>query len=221
MAVYLITLQMIFLLKKKYLISTLLLFASYFIHNSCLLFVFLIPVMLLMIYKVRSPKLIVLILLVSSLVSLFPFEDKIKDLIYLSPEYRHYVESDYLSDMSLKGKITKLVYVPIYIYALLSVYKSGKLNAYESNLFLLGMYSFIFKTLFLVTSVTNRLGFYFLILSILPLYFLLKYLNRQKSKTIFITIVYLFLFQYLLKVILLPVGEYKYDSYYTQWFFYY
>lgn len=216
MAVYLITLQMIFLLKKNYLISTLLLFASYFIHNSCLLFVFLIPVMLLMIYKVRSPKLIILILLVSSLVSLFSFEDKIKDLIYLSPEYRHYVESDYLSDMSLKGKITKLIFVPIYVYAILTVYKSNQLNEYESKLFLLGIYSFIFRTLFLVTSVTNRLGYYFLILSIFPLFFLLRYLKVEQRKRIFIIISYFFILQYLVKVLLFPVGEYSYDSYYIE-----
>ena len=217
MAVYLITLMIILLLRKRFFISALLLIASYYLHNSALLLVLFIPFLLIMTNKVRNTKLILSLLLIASVISLFSFEEKVKEFLYLFSEYQHYAESDYLKDISFKGKVTKLIFVPIYIYALLSVYKSGKLNNYESNLFLVGIYSYIIKTLFLVTSLTNRLGFYFLILSILPLFFLLKHLMYKRTASIFTILLYVFLFQYLVKVVLFPVGEYSYASCYFQW----
>lgn len=217
--VYIITLMMITIFRGQYKLSIILIVISYYIHNSALLFVLIVPVLLVLVNKVRSDKIIIYILLVSSFISLFSFENKIKDILYLFPDYQHYAESEYLKDISVKGKITKLAYMPIYIYAVKTVYVLRKLNKYDMNLFLLGIYSLTFQNLCLATSVTNRLGTYFRILSILPLFYLLRYLKKENKKVILILVLYFLVAQYLTKVIVFPVGEYSYDSYFTHYLY--
>lgn len=138
----------------------------------------------------------------------------VRELTLLLPNYSHYAESEYLAEVPFLGKITKVFLLPIYLYSLV-VLKSNFLSTREYRLFVVGIIAYSLKNICLVSSVTNRIGFYFMLLSIFPIYYLLRYLQKtRQTKKVYLVYCILIL-SYCVKVLLFPKGEYSYNSIYN------
>ena len=155
-----------------------------------------------------------LLLILSSVFIFLPVENLVRELTLLLPNYSHYAESEYLAEVPFLGKITKVFLLPIYLYSLV-VLKSNFLSTREYRLFVVGIIAYSLKNICLVSSVTNRIGFYFMLLSIFPIYYLLRYLQKtRQTKKVYLVYCILIL-SYCVKVLLFPKGEYSYNSIYN------
>lgn len=213
-AVYFVTLSFIeFIFKRRFVSFCLALIALGFHASVIALFPF-----YLFIGKLSfSPSVAKLLVLVTSVLSFCSFDDIIISVASLFPQYEHYVESGYFQkEISILNKLTKIVYLPIY-YCSISTLKMNKLNGMEFKLFHLGLLAYFLKNLSLVSILSTRFSYYFLILSIFPIFYYLRALEEKKSKFYVLMCIYILLL-YLLKVLLFPSGEYKYNSIFSTYF---
>lgn len=212
-AVYFVTLSILYLIDKRWKEFVLLIVIAFTFHNSVLLFILLLPSFFL-IWKQYKSSTYLLLLILSSVFIFLPVENLVRELTLLLPNYSHYAESEYLAEVPFLGKITKVFLLPIYLYSLV-VLKSNFLSTREYRLFVVGIIAYSLKNICLVSSVTNRIGFYFMLLSIFPIYYLLRYLQKtRQTKKVYLVYCILIL-SYCVKVLLFPKGEYSYNSIYN------
>lgn len=212
-AVYFVTLSIMYLVDKRWKGFVFFILIAFAFHNSVLLFVLLLPLFW-VIWQQYSPVLYLLVLVLSSFLAFLPIENLIREFSTYFPDYSHYAESDYLSEISFLGKITKVCMLPIYVYSLV-VLKSNFLSPRGYRLFIVGIMAYSLKNICLVSSVTNRVGFYFMLLSVFPVYYLIQYLQQTRQTRKVYLIYYVLVLFYCVKVILFPKGEYGYDSIYN------
>lgn len=218
-AVFFVSLSALYYYKRRFTLFIILFVMGVLMHKSAIM---VLPILFL-IDKVRfSWSTLYYIVIFSAFVSLISFDeafDKFLSLIgglkYLDDYTRYSDGSDYVQDISLLNKITKLVYLPFYLY-IIKLYNrkknSYKLSSYELSLFYLGVFSYIFRNVLLISSVTNRLGLFFTLLSIIPLYFLINELIVSKKRISTLIVIIVFSIFYLLKIIVFPVEVYDYKS---------
>lgn len=203
----------LYLIDKRWKEFVLLIVIAFTFHNSVLLFILLLPSFFL-IWKQYKSSTYLLLLILSSVFIFLPVENLVRELTLLLPNYSHYAESEYLAEVPFLGKITKVFLLPIYLYSLV-VLKSNFLSTREYRLFVVGIIAYSLKNICLVSSVTNRIGFYFMLLSIFPIYYLLRYLQKtRQTKKVYLVYCILIL-SYCVKVLLFPKGEYSYNSIYN------
>lgn len=175
------------------------------IHRSLLYFL---PLVILekILIKINLKKLKIL-LAISVLINFLPLIPIIKKLLVLIPRYSHYVDSIYLAEIPLILKFTKFIYLPIY-------WRSFNLelkNENENRLFKIGMLFNVLRTICLVSTITNRIGEYFISLTLIPLYYYFSDLKKDKKiKLVFIIFI---ISIFMLKVLFFPKAEYRYKSY--------
>ena len=148
--------------------------------------------------------------------SLLGISDLIMDAVfdYLPPYYSAYVDGEL--DISLEGfkRITKFLFVPFYLLAAL-FFSKNELSAKDSFLFSIGIIAYSCRLFFLDNFMLNRIGYYFLLLSILPLYVYMKHLYMcYKGRMWCYCMAAVFLLFYFLKTVLFAEGEYDYQSIY-------
>lgn len=162
--------------------------------------------------KISFPSTLAKVLIISAaVISLKSFDDFIADAI-LFTQYDYYAETEYFQqDISLLNKLTKLAYLPIYLLSM-SVIKQKKIEGVEMRLFQFGLLAYLIKTIAIVSTVTNRFGYYFFILSMLPIFYYLRSLYKERKLILFWTICAYILLMYAVKVVLFPTREYLYDS---------
>lgn len=148
--------------------------------------------------------------------SLLGISDLIMDSVvdYLPRYYSAYVGGEF--DTSIEGfkRITKFLFVPFYILAVLFCSKR-ELTPKDSFLFSIGIIAYPCRLFFLDNLILARIGYYFLLLSILPLYVYMKYLYMyNKGRMWCYCMAAVFLLFYFLKTVLFAEGEYDYHSIY-------
>ena len=138
-------------------------------------------------------------------------EEWLYSFIAITNLYDSYLDSDYVQEVSLFNKLTKLMYTPV---VLCSIYKFKKydLNFDEKSIFVIGVYSYAIFMACLSNTLTNRFGMYFTILSCIPF---LIYLYKKKtlaSYLLYLLLCFFILLVYALKVTRFSTGEYAFDS---------
>lgn len=132
---------------------------------------------------------------------------------YLPDSYAWHIISG-LSTHTLLQRITKYIFIPIYLLAI-SSYRRYKMTPLNKTLFHFGALSFSLRLLLINIGVVSRLFDSFLLFSIFPLHTYMGYLFANKKYTfLFISISSALLLFYFLKTIVFPVGEYLYQSIY-------
>lgn len=140
----------------------------------------------------------------------------VSHLTFLIPvHYQHYIGGVFDTSYSFSSLVTKLIFIPFYFYSL-SLLKSKRLNKHDLFLFTLGLIGYSIRIMFLSNFIFNRIGNIFLLVSMLPLYFLLRDLFLEKKYTQFCLICLFFISFYLSKVLLFPAQEYLYNSIYLK-----
>ena len=163
-----------------------------------------------MLRKRITLNILIIGLFISIFINFYKFFPKFFIRKYL-PRYSHYVEKDYFSIISLENKITKLIYFP---YICESIFLLKKLrSSIQREMLNIGIISYIIKTTCLVTTVTNRIGEYFNILALFPIYYLIIYYIKNNNKYKLLFLVGLILGIFIFKVLIVPRGEYLYKFY--------
>lgn len=144
--------------------------------------------------------------------SLNIFTNLISDYV---PIYKAYLDSDANTANSLNIILTKIVFLPIYVYSILTVRKSniGKLDQY---LFRVGALGYSLRLAFLGNFIFNRVGQTFVLISILPVYVGLKVMYEKNKVTPFVFITAAITLFYLFKTVIAPKQEYLYNSIFFQ-----
>lgn len=187
-------------------------FAS-LIHKSALFFI---PFILLKYkYTKFSYKILLYILIGSVLFSLFGSYDWIwSKLDFIIPkQYMVYVGGSFDNPHGLSKMITKLIFVPFYYYSL-RLLKIGELKEYDLYLYIVGFIGYSIRLFFMDNIILNRIGVSFILISIIPVYYLLRSLYLRKKYSVFILSCLFIISFYLSKVLIFPSQEYLYNSIY-------
>lgn len=132
---------------------------------------------------------------------------------YLSDVYAHYITGQEYEEKSLLLKITKLMFFPLYLLAL-ARFRKMELTEREAVLFKWGFVSFCLRLAVLNLDILYRVFDYFLLMSVFPLYYYLRYLIRTGRRFVFLAILLLLTLFYALKTMVFASAEYLYDSIY-------
>lgn len=109
--------------------------------------------------------------------------------------------------------ITKIIYLPFYIK---STFLIKKFTNNKNKLFILkiGILAFAIKLFCLSSGALNRIGEYFGLVILFPVYFLIEdYVENNKKICLFI-LMSMIIILYILKILIFPSGEYLYKSYF-------
>lgn len=208
-ATYLFSIAVIFLIEKRYMLCILFLVLAGGWHASVLI----LPIVLLFFYSLRNiynKKFFYCIVLFSLIFLLIFKEEWLFLFMQYTGFYDQYITSDYVEKVGFIGKLTKFINVPIILF---SIYKSDEydLDNYSKNMYTIGVFSYCIYISCLASTLTNRFGIYFTILSCIPVVNILIYLFKRKNILFWLIILYLFTV-YALKVTIFATGEYKYES---------
>lgn len=212
-AIYIYTLAFFYLYKNngiiKYIICIL---TASLIHASSIILLPLAAFKLKHNYNIKTLKSIFLLSIVFSLFGNFDWLLSVFDFL-IPTHYRHYIEGTFNTSHSFTTLITKLMYIPLYWYSF-KLIKQRKLQNFDLYLYNIGMISYSLRLFFLNNYILNRVGDSLTLISIFPLYYLLRDLYLRKENGIFSVIILFFLSFYLLKVVVFPKQEYLYNSIY-------
>lgn len=188
-------------------------FLSFSWHMSA---VILVPILLLFyFFKLQNSRFLLSSIVLFSIAFNFFFKEEwLYSFIAITNLYDSYLDSDYVQEVSLFNKLTKLMYTPV---VLCSIYKFKKydLNFDEKSIFVIGVYSYAIFMACLSNTLTNRFGMYFTILSCIPFVYFLIYLYKKKtlaSYLLYLLLCFFILLVYALKVTRFSTGEYAFDS---------
>ena len=212
-AVYFFTSSVLYMLNKKYVLFLIAFFLSFSWHMSA---VILVPILLLFyFFKLQNSRFLLSSIVLFSIAFNFFFKEEwLYSFIAITNLYDSYLDSDYVQEVSLFNKLTKLMYTPV---VLCSIYKFKKydLNFDEKSIFVIGVYSYAIFMACLSNTLTNRFGMYFTILSCIPFVYFLIYLYKKKtlaSYLLYLLLCFFILLVYALKVTRFSTGEYAFDS---------
>jgi len=210
-AIYIITYSVLLLFEKHGLIKFIIgiIFASQFHQSSLFAFIFLL-------FKFYQPSRIILFLLltIAVLFSLFgSYNFLFSSLKGMIPSiYLHYLEGEFNISIGIKGILPKLVYIPIYIMSfsyLKDINKDKNILLYK-----VGIFAYSIRMLCINNIALDRLGYLFVLLSILPLYLYFQELYKKKEYKLLLLLLLFCLSIFFLKTILFPSKEYLYKSIY-------
>ena len=132
---------------------------------------------------------------------------------FLPENYTWHIQSGAVEQRSFIIQLTKFIYIPLYLLAI-SKYGKYRLSCVEKYLFHLGIISFCLRLLLVNLTIVSRIGDAFILISIYPLYTYMNYLYKNNKYILFLGITCSITFMYFVKTIILPVGEYLYQSIY-------
>lgn len=204
----------VLLLKEKYgiikFISSVIIASM--MHTSALFFI---PFTL-FVNKIRiNYKTIKLILLTSIVFAIWGKFDFIIGLFdFMIPiQYQHYITSTFNTTNNFNKILTKLIFIPFY-WESIKLLKNNLLHNKDLFFYKIGILAYSTRLFFLNNYIFTRIGDLLILISIFPLYYLLREFYLNKKNTLFILTILFFISFYLVKVILLPKQEYLYNSIY-------
>ncbi|ROT04993.1 EpsG family protein [Muribaculaceae bacterium Isolate-104 (HZI)] len=215
LAIYMLSVVVCLLCRQKFFMAFFLSVITFFIHKSSGI---VLPVIL-VIYALKSKdsrKVLLTVLLVGVALSMLLNNHIIGMIVPYFEMYSNYLKTGAMDDYGIVQKITKYIYIPIYLSAIYK-YPSFKLSEEQRRLFLFGVYGFAIKLSVMSIATVSRIGLYLEIISCIPLVYLMIYLyNKGRTKQYLIMLLYL-LAPYALKVLVMKTGEYGFDSIFFHW----
>ena len=211
-AVQLLFLSYLLLLDDKKKLSIFLMLCAPFFHKSSVIIIILMLVLAFFNYKnIEILKNKRNFFILSLLLLLIYFIDINTIIFYITNKlhfYSSYIVNGYTSKMSLveiSTKIAKLIVVYYCIYKL----NVSKLSIQEEKLYKIGCLSALIMILSFSSTLIWRIYLYFDLFIIFPVLLFFKYNKNSNEKKIIFTYLLLFL---ILKIIIMPQGEYLYHS---------
>lgn len=182
-----------------------------FIHRSSYL---LLPFYLIYSYFIKKNNkkyFYFIILLVGLIISLIDIKN-ILEIIVLkyTPKFSGYFLTERIQEVSLEKKIVKYVYLPFYFCAINLIEKrKGKVK----EMIKIGVIGYSIRIAVSNISIVNRIGEYFIILSIFPIYYLIEEWLKQRKNFLLLILIGMICGIFFLKVTIFAKGEYFYRFY--------
>lgn len=128
------------------------------------------------------------------------------------PYYSSYLIDGNFTEVSIINLFTKLYYMPIILYFLYNI-KNMSLNYFSKVL--VGIWVITANLYILVYHYDffSRINYFFVYFYMIPLYLSLNYAYRTKRKILFFIMSLSILIPYILKVLVFPVAEFKYNTF--------
>ncbi len=216
LTVYLGTCVALFVFEKRHKTAILLILLATLFHVSSVIYlIFLIPDKIIRSINKRGLLLIILLGLILSFSSFSAIMSWVT--IYLPSTYAWYIIDDSLGEVSLLNSLTKYIFLPFYLLAVIN-YNKLDLNHTHGLWFKWGIIGFAFKIAVTNIGLINRISLVFSIISLFPLYYYLKHLINNRKSIIFSIITSFLILFYSVKVILFPIKEYDYHSFFFNFF---
>lgn len=211
-ATYIGTYGAINIVHRRRMYGSLFIIVASLIHFSALIFFLM---YLLVLVKHINPKYLLFILGFAIILSFILNFSLIERLDFLVPTYYiRFIRGGTISieERSLLLKITKYILVPIYVLSIRRLIKGIQLDDIQLIIYKIGIIAFCLKITILNLTIISRIFDIFLIFTLYPLFFYLKYLIEHR-KLLFLSLLVSFLmFIYMSKILLFPSGEYLYRS---------
>ena len=140
--------------------------------------------------------------------------EMLNHLDFLIPNiYIKFLNSGAIESRSFILKITKYLFVPLYLAALFKYDKDLVLSSTEQKLFKWGIVSLCLRLSLLNMTIISRVSDVFLIVSLYPLLYYFRYLYLKHKRRWGLAVCYV-VGLYFAKVLLFPSAEYSYQSIY-------
>lgn len=140
--------------------------------------------------------------------------EMLNHLDFLIPNiYIKFLNSGAIESRSFILKITKYLFVPLYLAALFKYDKDLVLSSTEQKLFKWGIVSLCLRLSLLNMTIISRASDVFLIVSLYPLLYYFRYLYLKHKRRWGLAVCYV-VGLYFAKVLLFPSAEYSYQSIY-------
>lgn len=208
--IYLFFFMILFIIEKKYIIYNIIFFIGLNIHRS---FILMYPFYFLYIFlkKKITKKILIIGIVIIFIINFINMEKYIAEVAIYIPRYSHYITSSYFNSISFEGKVIKLLYIPFVIESTFLIEKMK--NQIQKEVLKIGIISYIIKIGCLMTTVTNRVGEYFTLLSLFPIYFLIIYYIKNNNRLKLVILLGIIMLVYILKIFIFAKGEYLYQFY--------
>lgn len=208
-ATYIGTLGFVFYLKKIRVTSWLLFIAAISIHLSAIIYIIVLINPFLNKLKYKTLYLFIILGVFLSLtlnINLFYY---ITD--YLPKSYANHIIYNIAGNRDLSSMMLKYILIPLYIYAI-SMFRSKESTKFEKNIFYWGILGFSLKLGLLGLPIISRISDFFILISIYPIYYLLKSLAQNKKYFNLICLSSFLVFLYFIKTVIFPTAEYSYQT---------
>lgn len=211
-AIYLCTYALILLLEKKKVKGYSLFIISIFIHSSSI-FLMALSFFRKQVVKLTHKNMMVLLALSIVCGLMLKIEHLSLILPFLNDNLAWYISGGLIEENSLIVRISKYIFVPVYFLSLYN-YNKFNLNNFEMSMYKWGVLAYCFRIGFINLTIINRVSYIFMLLSIYPIFFYFIYLCKSKKYVLYLLFILALSMLYFFKVVLLPKGEYLYDSIY-------
>ena len=104
-----------------------------------------------------------------------------------------------------------MIFIPFYLESVKLI--NNMKNEKKDLMLRWGIFGFIVRIFCLKMTLLSRMGEYFIILSIFPMYFLIEDYIEKNNKIKLFVLFFMILGLFVLKIIIFPRGEYLYKSY--------
>lgn len=207
---YIFTLMVFLAVEKRYLMYNLFFLIGLNIHRSFIL-IYLFYFLYIFLKKKITKKILIIGIFIIFIINFINMEKYIAEVAIYIPRYSHYITSSYFNSISFEGKIIKLLYIPFVIESTFLIEKIK--NQIQKEVLKIGIISYIIKIGCLMTTVTNRVGEYFTLLSLFPIYFLIIYYIKNNNRLKLLILLGIIMLVYMLKIFIFAKGEYLYQFY--------
>ncbi len=216
LAIYMISVIVIWLCKKNWWRAFVLAIVTCFIHKSSMI---ILPVIVL-IYLLRkkdSRTTLLTVILIGIALSIILNNEIIKLVVPYFDLYSHYLSSERIESYGFAQKATKYIYIPLIIWSICK-YPYYRLDLFHRCLYVFGIYGFAIKLGVMSMAIVSRIGLYLEIIGGLPIVYLLIYLYKKARLRPYFLLLLLYLFvPYAFKVLVMKTGEYNFDSIFFHW----
>lgn len=206
---YIGTYASILIIEKKKIKGLLFILLAFLIHKASVVFL-IIPLFNNKVSFLSKKKLLFLMLACFIIGFIIDINLLLKLIPILPDNYALHITGGYVQEQELLFKLTKYIYLPIYLFSIKHKYDKASISI---QLYNWGIISFCMRMLFINLTIVSRIADFFLILSIFPLLYYLSDIGKERSKLYYAIIIFLVTF-YSLKVLIFPSGEYLYKSIY-------
>lgn len=182
---------------------------SPFFHQSSLIFIFFICVFIILKNKINiNKKLFFLLCTIAFLLYFANINDILMFVINKTGTYTEYLDNIFVQKLTFSQIITKIVKLFVIFYAIYKL-EIEKLTKYEKNILLISLFSTVFMILSFSSSLLWRFYLFFDIFIIFPVLLFFKYNTIKKEEILIDGYLIFFL---LVKILVIPTGEYLYSN---------
>jgi hypothetical protein len=216
LALYIGTYGIILYLENKKISSIMLILIVSRIHFSALVFFAIYFIRLFYTEKQRIYYVLLIVSIAFGLLFRIEWLNILLNIKFLPWGYLNYIRSGNMEYRNISRILTKYIFIPFYLLAIISLVGKNKLTKKESILFFIGFISFCLRIAMINLDLFSRIAESFLLLSIFPIYFYFREILKKKQCFWFSLIIWSLFLLYFLKTIVFstPGKEYFYRSIY-------